>query len=106
MLKTERVAFAINFLFTLAGYVGITLWLNSIRTTAVIWFVWVLIIVQLILYFWFFSTSHLRLKSCGYKYSWIFVFILCLLGRVNDWEIIILPLLTVVTLIISGRKSK
>lgn len=105
-LKTKRISFFVNILFIVFGYIGVTIWLNAIRATAQIWFVWVLIIVQFILYFAIFSTSYMRFKDCGHKRFGIVPFIiLAILGRVNNWELLIIPLLVISMLIISAKSK-
>jgi len=51
VLKMENRMFWAKILGSSVGYLLITLWLNSIRATASLWFVWVLIIIQFALYF-------------------------------------------------------
>ena len=105
VLKINRNAFIFRIIAVAVGYVGITFWLNSIRATASLWFVWVLIIIQFALYFSIFITSYRRAIICGFNKSIGFiVFVaLAILGRVNDWEIIIIPLTLIAMLIISAR---
>lgn len=105
-LRMKKTEFVVNMLFVLMGYIGITFWLNSIRATANLWFVWVLIIIQFILYCLIFSTSYMRFKTCGHKRFGIIPFIiLAILGRVENWELVIIPLLVVSMLIISARNK-
>ncbi|MFH0857883.1 MAG: hypothetical protein V1848_04005 [Candidatus Magasanikbacteria bacterium] len=107
VLKLERNSFIIGMLFTVIGYVGITLWLNAIRATAQIWFVWVLIIIQFALYFSIFIKSFKLSKTCGLNNNFgVFLFtILAILGRVNDWELVVIPVLVLVMIIISIRNK-
>ncbi len=105
-LRMKKTEFIVNMLFVLISYIGITLWLNAIRAVANLWFVWVLIIIQFVLYCLIFSTSYQRFKACGYKRFGIIPFIvLAILGRVENWEIVIIPLLVVSMLIISARNK-
>jgi len=105
-LRIKKTEFIVNMFFVLIGYIGITFWLNSIRATANLWFVWVLIIIQFILYCLIFSTSYMRFKACGYKRFGIIPFIiLAILGRVENWELVIIPLLVVSMLIISAKNK-
>lgn len=106
LLRTKKISFFINITLIVLSYVGITVWLNNVRTTGQLWFVWVLIIIQLILYFAIFSTSYLRFKECGYKrFGSILFVVLALIGRINDWEFLIIPLLVVTMLIISAKSK-
>ncbi len=105
-LMLKRNAFMFNILLIVMGYVGITLWLNAIRASASLWFVWVLIIIQFTLYCLIFSTSYLRFRECGHKKIWMIpFFILTILGRVENWELVIIPLLVVSMLAISARNN-
>jgi len=105
-LKMKRSEFLLKILFIVAGYTGISLWLNAIRATASLWFVWLLIIIQLILYFSIFTVSYLRAKECGFKrFSFIVFLILSVLGRVENWELVIIPALPVIMLVISARNK-
>ncbi len=105
VLKIESRSFVVRILGVLIGYAGITLWLNSIRATAPLWFVWVLIVIQFALYFSIFVFSYQRSKVCGLNKSLgIVLFItLAALGRVNDWELLIIPLLVVIMIVFSVR---
>jgi len=89
------------------GYIGITFWLNAIRATAPLWFVWVLIIVQFALYFSIFISSYRRAIGCGLNknISLIIFIALAILGRVNDWEILVIPL-TIIIMLIFSMKTK
>jgi len=70
--------FIINIIFILIGYIGITLWLNAIRTTAPLWFVWVLIGIQFLLYSSIFSVSYNRALIMGFDKWFGFVFFVIL----------------------------
>jgi len=108
MLKAERGQFAFIILTTLIGYVGVTFWLNAIRASWPIWIVWVLIIIQLLLYILIFSTSWGRSKVLGLNtYLGFIIFtILAVLGRIENWEIIIIPLTIIVMLVFSAVNKK
>lgn len=105
ILQNERRIFAGKLLTIFVAYIGITLWLNSIRTNASLWFVWTLIIVQLALYCSIFYVSFYRAIICRLKYSGWIIGACFVLGRVNNWEIIILPALVVGMLILSARNK-
>ena len=104
-MKIGKDAFATLIIITTMGYAGITSWLNAIRASAPYWFVWILIIVQLILYFYIFTASYIRAKICGLNKNFGFIIFLALaiLGRVNDWEIIVIPLTVIIMLIVSSK---
>lgn len=104
ILKTERRVFAGRILATLFGYVLFSTWLSYVRETAPLWFVWTLIIAQWLLYFLIFIVSHRRAQAIGLKTFGIIPFIiLAALGRINDWELVIIPGLIITMLIISAR---
>lgn len=108
VLKMENRMFWGSILGSSIGYLVITLWLNSIRATASLWFVWVLIIIQFALYFSIFISGYNRSKvlSLNKNIALVLFIILTVLGRVNDWEVIVIPLLVVVMLIFSARNKK
>ncbi|MDO8657597.1 MAG: hypothetical protein Q7K55_02555 [Candidatus Levybacteria bacterium] len=100
----NRNIFASQILIISISYALLTLWLNSIRANANIWFVWLLIIVQFLLYFSIFSVSYQRAKVLGLKSFGFAIFvILAILGRVENWEIIIIPITIIVMLILSFK---
>jgi hypothetical protein len=107
ILKAERSLFLGKIISIFIGYVGITLWLNAIRATAWLWFVWVLIVIQFLLYFSIFFLSYTRALVIGFnkKLGFIFFVILAVLGRVNNWELFIIPLLLVVMFIFSAKNN-
>ena len=108
VLKVENRLFFARMLGSTMGYALITMWLNSIRTTASLWFVWILIIIQFALYFWIFINGYQRSKVLGLNknFALILFIILAVLGRVNDWELLVIPLLVVVMFIFSARNRK
>jgi hypothetical protein len=89
------------------GYLIVTLFLNSIRTTAPLWFVWVLIVIQFALYFSIFIAGYSRSKALGLnKTVALVVFVIfAVLGRINNWEIIVIPLVVVGVLVCSALKK-
>jgi len=108
VLKLERNSFIIRIIAIAIGYAGMTFWLNTIRATAPLWFVWVLIIVQFALYFSIFIVSYRRAIVCSLNRNLcIIIFItLAILGRVNNWELAIIPLTIVIMLIVSTKAKK
>jgi len=108
ILRQEKRLFVFKLLSSVVGYIGITLWLNAIRTTTPIWFVWALIIIQFALYFSIFIVSNQRtiVFDLNKNISIILFTVLAILGRVNDWELIIIPLLVLIMLIISAKNNK
>ena len=106
ILKNEKADFIGRLIFVLAGYIGMTLWLNAIRQSAAQWFVWVLIILQLYFFFSIFIACLMRAKQCGYRHGfWIFC-VLAIASRVNDWELLFIPAMVVTMLVLSGRNQK
>lgn len=108
ILKQERNLFLGKIFSFVVIYSIVTLWLNSIRTTAPIWFVWLLIIIQFLFYFSIFIVSYRYSKVIGLNeiLAFILFIILAVLGRVNDWEIIIIPLLLITMLILALKNKK
>ena len=108
VLKIENRLFWSRILGSSIGYLLMTLWLNSIRVTASLWIVWVLIIVQFAIYFSIFITSYQRSKVFGLNknISLVLFIALAVFGRVNDWEIVIIPLLVIVMLVFSVMNKK
>jgi len=108
ILKLENRMFWMKILSSSIGYWLVTLWLNSIRTNASLLFVWILIIMQFALYFLIFITSYHRSKVYGLSKNNarnLFI-VLAFLGRINDWELLIIPLLVIIMLILSvGNKN-
>ncbi|MBU1089839.1 hypothetical protein KKF38_03545 [Patescibacteria group bacterium] len=107
VLKSERNSFAVRIITIAVCYSGITFWLNSIRATASLWFVWILIIIQFTLYFSIFIAGYRRAIVCGMNknISLIVFTALAILGRVNDWELAIIPL-TVIIMLVASSKTK
>ena len=106
ILKDEKANFIGRLFFVLAGYIGMTLWLNAIRQSAALWFVWPLIILQLYFFFSIFVPCLKRAKQCGYRHGfWIFC-VLAIASRVNDWELLLIPAMVVTMLVLSGRNQK
>jgi hypothetical protein len=108
LLQVERRSFAVRILFYAIGYVSLTLWLNSIRATAAHWFVWTLIIIQFLFYFAIFVSSYRRSVVCGLNKPLAFGLFLALtfLGRVNNWEQVIIPAVVVIMFAVSAVNKK
>lgn len=105
VLKMERNSFFVRMIAAALAYAGISYWLNAIRADASLWFVWVLIIIQFALYFSIFIMGYRRAIVSGFnKNLSLIVFIaLAILGRVNDWELAVIPLTVIIMLIISAK---
>ncbi len=105
VLKMERNSFFVRIIAAALGYAGITYWLNAIRADASLWFVWVLIIIQFALYFSIFIMGYRRAIVSGLNknLSLVIFVALAILGRVNDWELMLISLTVIVMLIISAR---
>lgn len=105
VLKIENRLFFARILGSAIGYALITMWFNSIRVTASLWFVWILIIIQFALYFSIFIAGYRRAVVCGFNKTFgLIVFTaLAILGRINDWELAIIPLTVIIMLIVSVR---
>ena len=105
IIKMERNSFFVRIIAATIAYAGITYWLNAIRADAQLWFVWLLIIVQFALYFSIFIASYRRAIVFGFNknISFIIFVALAVLGRVDDWELVVIPLTVIGMLIISAR---
>jgi phosphatidylserine synthase len=97
-LESEHRIFVGTLLITILLYFLITFWLNNIRETASLWIIWVLIIIQFLLYFKIFYKSYRRFLDIKYNsgISFFIILILFILGRINDWEVAVIPLLFVI----------
>lgn len=106
--QIERRLFAGKIITAVLAYVGISLWLDSIRATMPLWLLWVMIIIQFSLYFSIFITSYRRSRERGLnqKIAYVLFVALAILGRVNDWELLIIPAIVVVMLIVSTIDGK
>ena len=107
MAKIENRMFWGRILGSSLGYLVITLFLNSIRTTASLWVVWPLIIIQFALYFWIFIAGYQRSKVLGLNKNLALVvfIVLAVLGRVNDWEVLVIPVVVAGMLLWSALKK-
>ncbi len=105
VLKMERNSFFVRIIAAALGYAGITYWLNVVRADAELWFVWLLIIVQFALYFSIFIMGYRRTMVSDFNknLSFIIFVALAILGRVNDWELVVIPLTVIGMIIISAR---
>ncbi len=103
ILRTEKNLFTFRLLAVLASYAGVTYWLNSIRHSAALSVVWCMIGLQLFLYLTIFVVCSLRLRQCRRKAWWIWGPLI--LSRVNDWEVLLIPLTAIITLILSETNS-
>lgn len=67
-----------------------------------------MIIVQFGLYFYIFGLSEARASQCGLKriVGVILFTVLAILGRVNDWELLIIPAVVATMLFVSARTKK
>jgi hypothetical protein len=108
ILKIENRVFWGQILGASIGYLLITLWLNSIRAEASLWLVWVLIIAQFALYFSIFISSYRRSMVLGLNKNLALAlfFAVAILGRFDDWEVAIIPMLVAVMLFLSARNQR
>lgn len=106
VLREGKTSFIFRLSLVLAGYVGTTLWLNAIRENAALWFVWVLIVLQLFFYFSIFVACSMRARQCGHRHAFWLILVLCIASRVNDWELVLIPAMAVTMLVLSERNQK
>jgi hypothetical protein len=105
VLKHGRNIFIFKIISIVICYTIITLWLNSFRATAPHWLVWVLIAIQLTLYFLIFFTCYQRAERCGLNKTIgsVFFVALAVLGRMENCELFIIPLTVIVMIRYSAR---
>jgi len=103
VLKIENRLFWGRILSLSIGYTITTPWLNSIRDSASLWLVWPLIIIQFALYFSIFISCYQRSLIFGLNYTFAFILFLflCVLGRNNNWDLLVIPSLVIVMLTFS-----
>jgi len=99
ILRGEKNFFTFRVILTVVGYIGITFWLNAIRQTAAIWFVWLLIGIQFFLFLTIFVVCSLRLRQCCKQTWWLWLPLI--LSRIENWEVVAIPATIIVTLILS-----
>jgi len=103
ILRAEKNLFIFRLFLTVACYVGITLWLNTVRQTISAWLLWTFIAIQLFLFFTIFVVSYLRLWQCRTPSWWLWIPLI--LSRINNWEILAIPATLIVMLILSERNK-
>ena len=104
VLRMERRFFVVRFLGALGAYTVVTIWLNAIRQTVSTGILWGLILLQSVLFISVFVVSFGRLRQCGRKHQWL-LFIPLVLSRINDWEVVVLPVLALIMLFLSARNT-
>jgi hypothetical protein len=106
-MKIENRLFWAKIIGSSLGYLVITLFLNSIRATAPIALVWILILIQFILYFSIFISGYQRSKTLGLNknVAFIIAIVFVVLGRINDWEVLVIPVFVIGMLIWSALKK-
>lgn len=100
----QQNIFTVTVIGAILGYAGMTLWLNAIRQTAALPFLWGLIILQLLLFLSVFVICSIRLRQCG-RHSW-WIWMPLLLSRVNDWEVFLIPATAAVVYILSELSKR
>jgi hypothetical protein len=65
---------------------------------------WPAVIIQFLLYVAFFVKCWWRGQDIGLRFGW-FLLIAGILGRVADWEILVLPLVALVMAVVSERAT-
>ncbi len=108
VLRIENRVFLGKILSSSISYLLLTVWLNSIRATASVWIVWLLIVVQFALYFSIFISSYRRSKVLGLKndLALILFVVLAVLGRLNGLEIVIIPAIVIAMTVLSVRTKR
>lgn len=106
VLRAEKNFFIVRLFVVIAGYVGITLWLNAIRQSAALWFVWFLIVLQLFFWASIFVACIMRCRQCGYRYSFWLFSLFAIASRVDNWEIVLIPAIAVIMIVLSERNQR
>jgi len=98
---------ALRLIAYLVGYFLLSVGLNSIRATAPISLVWIMIAIQFVLYALVFVYGYSRFNgpSTIEKLGWFITIAVAVLGRINNWEIIILPLFVTAMIILPKKKQ-
>lgn len=108
ILENERNVFAYKLIFRSISYLLISILLNSIRQSTSLWILWSLIIIQFSLYFLIFILCYNRVKICGLNKNISFYLFLALaiIGRIENFEVVLIPLMVVIMLIVSSLNKK
>ncbi len=102
--RIERRFFIVKVCATVLAYAGTTYWLNSIRPHASTSFLWALILVQVVLYCSIFLTTFKYAQIYHLKNFGLAVFAAFIVGRVNDWELVTIPLIILLALTLTSNK--
>jgi hypothetical protein len=95
LLEMERRNFSFNLIAVLVLYTGVACWFRSEPS-------WILGGGMLILWAMFFQVAFKRLVDMGVRHAWLLA-IPTLVSRINNWEIVILPVVAIGMLIASAR---
>ena len=95
-----KAFFRFHMPLTAVAYLGTSLLLNAIRKDAAAVFLWGLAVTQLLLYFHIFWLAAARARECGYRVFWL-AGILAIVGRVNDFEVFVIPAVVLTSLVLS-----
>ncbi len=103
LLQREKRVFIIKMLLAAGAYVGITLVLNAVRKEATTGLLWGSIFLQLLFYGYIFFVAAVRASECGYKVSCWLAPVLAVLGRVEDFEVVVIPAVILASFAISAK---
>jgi TPR repeat protein len=103
ILRTEKNRYILNLFMVIAGYVGVTLWVNSVRQSASDWLLWTLVVIQLLLVLALFVVSSLRLRQCRMPWWWLFIPLV--LTRINNLEYVVIAGTIILMAILSERNE-
>ncbi|MHB1455675.1 MAG: hypothetical protein ACYC0V_02055 [Armatimonadota bacterium] len=103
ILVQENTSFISKTVLTVLTYLGVALLLNTVRKDADITFLQALMVLQLISYIYIFYLAEARMIHRGYRAFW-FIVILFFLGGVNDFELFVIPFVTLVSFFLPHRK--
>lgn len=107
-IKIENSMFIGKMIACSIAYLVVMFLLTQFRATAPIVLLWAMIAVQFFLYFSFFVMSYKRSIIFGLNKTLALVIfvILAIAGRVETWEVAILPLVVIIMIILSVRNKK
>lgn len=103
LLPAKKRHFAAKLLWVVAWYIAISLLINAVHKDASTVFKVSLTLLAFFLYLYIFALCGVRASESRRGIS-LFIIFLGILGRVNDYELIIIPIVVLATLIISAKQ--
>lgn len=108
LLRIEDRSYKVSVLIISFAYLLSSILLSSFRAKAPVVLVWVLVLLQLFFFFAIFVKCYQRAFLLGLNRSiGFFIFVtLAVLARINDWEIVVIPVTVLTMLTLSWRNKK